>query len=169
MKNYIIAIIGIGLCLTLTACKTLFGHPTDGDNMERDYLETVNRICYSEAGSSTGGYESITLLRNDDNTYQLAYEYLEANGVELITKELNDSAKLQAVFERVKDIIKNYDATSWKDYPKSDLVALDASVTGVTIFIENEIITISDSIELKNVNDYAFFAEVHNALMSVLE
>ena len=35
--------------------------------------------------------------------------------------------------------------------------------------MENEIITISDSIELKNVNDYAFFAEVHNALMSVLE
>lgn len=116
----------------------------DGPGMVNETVLTSVRI-YS-GGGMDGGHHEVRLSITDDETGAVAFtedrEYWNAE-----TEKHQRTVDISAISD-VDMIIRENSMMNWEDCPKSELLALDAPTTSVTITFSNASFSFSSSQEL---------------------
>lgn len=168
MKRTIMKII-IFLCYLLVAGLALLllvilnSKPLDKDGMINFREHELIGVIYSSSGSSTGGYEYMSLMPDEHGELWFNYETMEANGAPIISHHTKAD---QNVLDELKTLCRQKELLIMGKLKESDLILLDAPVTTITFVLENDEVVISSSHELPE-HAQGVFSDVYDALMKL--
>ncbi|MBQ9697524.1 MAG: hypothetical protein IJV46_03170 [Acidaminococcaceae bacterium] len=99
-------------------------------DMVKEKTAFITRCSYISAGSSTGGHERIELIRISDTEVNYASNY----------KDWHDSPERKVekivsgdVLKEMEALGREYKIFKWKPFRKSDLFAMDAASTSLSV------------------------------------
>ena len=161
MKLLYIFIALLIICAVLLILMKVFIKPLDKDGMINYREHELIGVMYSSSGSSTGGYESITLMPDENGELWFDYESMEANGAEIITHHTKVG---QNALDEFKTLCRQKELLIMGELKYSELTLLDAPTTTITFVLEKDLVVISSSHELPE-HAYGLFSDVYRALM----
>jgi len=163
MKLLYIFIALLIICAVLLILMKVFIKPLDKDGMINYREHELIGVMYSSSGSSTGGYESITLMPDENGELWFDYESMEANGAEIITHHTKVD---QTALDEFKTLCRQKELLIMGELKYSELTLLDAPTTTITFVLEKDLVVISSSHELPE-HAYGLFSDVYRALMKL--
>ncbi|MBE6108661.1 MAG: hypothetical protein E7192_08535 [Erysipelotrichaceae bacterium] len=163
MKLLYIFIALLIICAVLLILMKVFIKPLDKDGMINYREHELIGVMYSSSGSSTGGYESITLMPDENGELWFDYESMEANGAEIITRHTKVD---QTALDEFKTLCRQKELLIMGELKYSELTLLDAPTTTITFVLEKDLVVISSSHELPE-HAYGLFSDVYRALMKL--
>lgn len=163
MKLLYIFIALLIICAVLLILMKVFIKPLDKDGMINYHEHELIGVMYSSSGSSTGGYESITLMPDENGELWFDYESMEANGAEIITHHTKVN---QTALDEFKTLCRQKELLIMGELKYSELTLLDAPTTTITFVLEKDKVVISSLHELPE-HAYGLFSDVYHALMKL--
>lgn len=147
MKKALVLLLGLLLCFGASAAEDI---PEELPEELTEGRGVPTYVCYSESGGMVNGYYSLTLESGED-----LWEY------NLTVHEWDGQERTIRVTKQAMDDLAVYldklQPETWENLPASEIMALDAPVTSVTVLYgEDEFFTLSDDKEgswetLKNI------------------
>ena len=168
MKDIIIvASVILGVVVSSAAGYFLVKHFVDKSKLDGDGM--VNDRCLSCKYHCGGGMEgeslSITLKENDNETATLEVISSNSPSDEEITE--NYTVSFDSL-EKIYQLYTKYDVKNWGKLPESELIALDAPVTSISIKTVNTTVSFDSNKEFPE-DGYNIVSEIRSVLYDCIE
>ena len=169
MKDIIIIVASVILGVAAVAAVGYFlvKHFVDKSKLDGDGM--VNDRCLSCKYHCGGGMErdsvSITLKENDNETATLEVISSNSPSDEEITE--NYTVSFDSL-EKIYQLYTKYDVKNWGKLPESELIALDAPVTSISIKTVNTTVSFDSNKEFPE-DGYNIVSEIRSVLYDCIE
>ena len=168
MKDIIIvASVIFGVVVSSAAGYFLVKHFSKDNVLDGDGM--VNDRCLSCKYHYGGGMErdsvSITLKENDNETATLEVVSCSSPDYEEITE--NYTVSFDSL-EKIYQLYTKYDVANWGKLPESELIALDAPVTSISIKTVNTTVSFDSTKEFPD-DSYSIISEIRSVLYDCIE
>lgn len=149
------------LCV-LISCILLMLCAMSGCGTAGEALPLKGVSCW-KGGGMDGGYESISLMLQEDGTVLAKKEVSKWYDEEPVQQEL---VLTEAALEPFRQITAEYDIPAWVDLPMSELQVLDAPTSSLTFYTEEDSYTFNDRQDLP-AEGFNAFGKTWDALEAV--
>ena len=168
MKDIIIvASVIFGVVVSSAAGYFLVKHFSKDNVLDGDGM--VNDRCLSCKYHYGGGMErdsvSITVKENDNETATLEVVSCSSPDYEEITE--NYTVSIDSL-EKIYQLYTKYDVANWGKLPESELIALDAPVTSISIKTVNTTVSFDSTKEFPD-DSYSIISEIRSVLYDCIE
>lgn len=166
-KIIIIASVILGVAVISTVVYFLVKHFSKDNLLDGDGM--VNDRCLSCRYHFGGGMErdsvSITVKENDNETATLEVVSCSSPDYEEITE--NYTVSFDSL-EKIYQLYTKYDVKNWGKLPESELIALDAPVTSISIKTVNTTVSFDSNKEFPD-DGYSIISDIHSVLYDCIE
>ena len=168
MKDIIIvASVILGVVVSSAAVYFLVKHFSkdnvlDGDGMVNDRCLTCKYHC---GGGMERDSVSITVKENDNETATLEVVSCSSPDYEEITE--NYTVSFDSL-EKIYQLYTKYDVKNWGKLPESELIALDAPVTSISIKTVNTTVSFDSNKEFPG-DGYSIILDIRSVLYDCIE
>ena len=138
---------------------------TDKGGMVNNMANVVDECRYSLGGGMDGDSVSITVKANDNETATLEVVSCSSPDYEEITESYTVSFDS---LEKIYQLYTKYDVKNWGKLPESELIALDAPVTSISIKTVNTTVSFDSDKEFPG-DGYSIILDIRSVLYDCIE